>query len=382
MKLLEKILVPVDINVNSNAQLKTAIKIARSYHSEIILLYVVPEEALHDEIKEIVMNAISDSLNSLKKSLIKERVIFREPLIEFGKPVDKILQMATHENVNLILVGSGTRDKRKKYRLGTTAERLISLSDVPVWVAKSNQITDLKNVLCPVDYSDPSKRALKNAILLSAKLLVRLTILAVFEPITYVSPRIKLDLEKENALRLKRFEKEMKVFIREFDLNGINHEIVIQTGIVHEVILQSIKENGYGLLIMGTNGRSGLSRFLMGSITEKVIREVPCSFITTKTLDIIRLKINNEIKEIEIHFRNGNELVETGAYAEAINQFMICLKINDMHIPSINKLAEVHRILGDTAKAEHFDKMAKDISARLWDKKIELEIRRHYRYED
>ena len=382
MKLLEKILVPVDVNTNSKAQMKTAIEIARSYNSEIILLYVVPEEVLHDEIREIVMNAISDSLNSLKKALIRERVIISEPLIEFGKPVDKILQIATQENVNLILVGSGTRGKRKKFKLGTTAERLISLSDVPVWVAKSNQTTDLKNVLCPVDYSDPSKRALKNAIFLSAKLLARLTILAVFEPITYVSPRINVNLEKENALRLKRFENEMKEFIREFDLNGINHEIVIQTGIVDEKILQSIKEHGYGLLIMGTNGRSGLSRFFMGSITEKVIREVPCSFITTKTLDIIRLKLNNEIKEIEIHFRNGNELFETGAYAEAINQYMICLKINDMHIPSINKLSEVHRILGDTAKAEHFDKMAKDISARLWDKKIELEIRRHYRYED
>ncbi|HBH85498.1 MAG TPA: hypothetical protein DDY34_17085, partial [Bacteroidales bacterium] len=75
MKLLEKILVPVDVNTNSKAQMKTAIEIARSYNSEIILLYVVPEEVLHDEIREIVMNAISDSLNSLKKALIIERVI-------------------------------------------------------------------------------------------------------------------------------------------------------------------------------------------------------------------------------------------------------------------------------------------------------------------
>jgi nucleotide-binding universal stress UspA family protein len=162
------------------------------------------------------------------------------------------------------------------------------MSDIPVWVVKSDQRTDLKNIICPVDYSDPSKRALKNAILLSARLQSSLTILAVFEPITYVSPRIKVDLEKENALRQKRFDREMEEFIRDFDLNGINHQIVIQTGIVHEKILQSIKDNEYGLLIMGTNGRSGLSRFLMGSITEKVIREVPCSFITTKTLDIIQ----------------------------------------------------------------------------------------------
>jgi nucleotide-binding universal stress UspA family protein len=287
MKLLEKILVPVDVNVKSNAQLKTAIKIARSFNSEIIIMYVVPEEVLHDEIRELVMKAISDSLKSLKKTLIKEGITINEPLIEFGKPVDKILQTATSESVGLILIGSGIKGKREKFKLGTTAERLINLSDIPVWVVKSDQRTDLKNIICPVDYSDPSKRALKTAILLSAKLQGSLTILAVFEPITYVSPRIKVDLEKENELRLKRFNREMEEFIRDFDLNGINHQIVIQTGVVYEKILQSIKDNEFGLLIMGTNGRSGLSRFIMGSITEKVIREVPCSFITTKTLDII-----------------------------------------------------------------------------------------------
>lgn len=285
MKLLEKILVPVDVNADSKAQMKTAIKIARSFNSEIIIMYVAPEEVEQYEIKNIVINAITDSLNTLKKSFKKERITTREPLLKYGKPVDMILQVAARENVNLILVGSGMKGKREKFKLGITTERLINMSDIPVWVVKSKQKTDSNNILCPVDFSEPSERALKNAIFLSARFKSDLTILAVYEPIMYISPRIKVDLEEENSKRLKRFENEMKHFTGQFDLKGIKHKIVIQTGKAEENILQTIKEYAHDLLIMGTNGRSGLSRLVMGSITEKVTREVPCSFITTKIPD-------------------------------------------------------------------------------------------------
>lgn len=378
MKLLEKILVPIDVNIAYKEQLNTAIEIARSYNSEIIVMYVFSEEVLHDDFKEFVINAISDSLNRVKDTLRKEGIISKEPIIEYGKPINKILQMAIKENVNLILVGSGIKDKKEKFRLGVNADKLIRLSDKPVWVVKSGEETKLTNLLCPVDFSDPSGRALKNAISLSRKFKATLRILGVYEPITYISPRIEVDLEKENTFGLKQFEKEMNQFIKEFDLNGINYKIDIQSGIVHEIILHTIKEYGHDLLVMGTNGRTGLNRMVMGSVTEKVTREMPCSFVTTKTQDIIQLRFDNEIKEIEIHFKNANELFENGFYEEAISQYTICLQINHMHIPSMYKLAEVHKIMGDSVKTGYYKNMAKDLLSRLWDKKIEQEIRKHY----
>ena len=379
MKLLEKILVPIDINIDYKEQLNTAIKIARSYNSEIIVMYVLSEEIVHNDIKEIVINTISENLNKIKEILKNEGILINEPSIVFGNPVDKILQSAINENVNLILIGSGVIDKKEKFRLGINADKLIRLSDKPVWVVRSNEETKLTNILCPVDFSDPSRRALKNAIILSKKFKANLRILGVYKPFVSTSLRLKVDTKEENAYRLGLIEKEMKQFVNEFDLDGINHVIDIQAGVAHENILNTIKEYGHDLLVMGTNGRSGLNRIIMGSVTEKVTREMPCSFVTTKTQDIIQLRFDNEIKEIEIHFKNANDLAENGFYKEAINQYMICLQINDMHIPTMYKLAEVHKIIGDNAKAGYYDNMAKDLLARLWDKKIELEIRKHYR---
>lgn len=379
MKLLEKILVPIDVNIDYKEQLNTAIKIARSYNSEIIVMYVLSEEIVHNDIKELVINAISESLNKVKETLKKEGILIKEPSIVFGNPVDEILQASISENVNLILIGSGIIDEKEKIRLGINADKLIRLSDKPVWVVKSNEETKLTNILCPVDFSDPSRRALKNAIILSRKFKANLRILGVYKPFVSTSLRLNVDTEEENAYRLGMIEKEMKQFVKEFDLDGIDHVIDIQAGVAHKNILNTIKEYGHDLLVMGTNGRSGLNRIVMGSVTEKVTREMPCSFVTTKTQDIIQLRFDNEIKEIEIHFKNANNLVENGFYKEAINQYMICLQINDMHIPTMYKLAEVHKIIGDNAKAGYYDNMAKDLLARLWDKKIELEIIKHYR---
>ncbi len=379
MKLLEKILVPIDVNIDYKEQLNTAIKIARSYNSEIIVMYVLSEEIVHNDIKELVINAISESLNKVKETLKKEGILIKEPSIVFGNPVDEILQASISENVNLILIGSGIIDEKEKFRLGINADKLIRLSDKPVWVVKSNEETKLTNILCPVDFSDPSRRALKNAIILSRKFKANLRILGVYKPFVSTSLRLNVDTEEENAYRLGMIEKEMKQFVKEFDLDGIDHVIDIQAGVAHENILNTIKEYGHDLLVMGTNGRSGLNRIVMGSVTEKVTREMPCSFVTTKTQDIIQLRFDNEIKEIEIHFKNANNLVENGFYKEAINQYMICLQINDMHIPTMYKLAEVHKIIGDNAKAGYYDNMAKDLLARLWDKNIELEIIKHYR---
>ncbi len=380
MKLLEKILVPVDVSKSFDNQVNAAIEIAKEYHSEIVMMYVLPDTVLNDDIKTLVLNSINDSLNKAKEVFEKEGIVTLKPLIEIGEPVEKILHKANEGKFNLILVSPGEKDEKEQYRLGITAEKLIRLSDIPVWVAKANQETKISNILCPVDFSDPSHRALKNAILLSKNFKANLRVLGVFEPINIVSPRLSVDLKKENAHLRKQFEQEMDEFLKGFDFRGIDYKKEIQTGNAHQKILNAIEEHGCNLLVIGTNGRTGFSRIMMGSVTEKVTREVPCSFITTKMQDIFKLKFDNEIKDIEEHYNYGNDLFKSGLNKDAIDQYLICLQINDMHIPSMYKLAELYKTMGDSTKTAYYDKMAKDLLTRIWDKKIELEIRKHYRY--
>ncbi len=379
MKLIEKILIPVDVNRICNEQLNSAIKIAKEFNSKVSVIYVLPETQVHSEVQELLTKYINEILGKVLKTFDDEKISYSQPIIDFGNPVDKILHAANEQNANLILVCSGERSDNDEFKLGTTAEKLIQLSDIPVWVAKSGQRAEVKDILCPIDFSDPAKRALRNAILLTNNFDSTLRILGVFEPLVTTSPRIKIDEKLENEKLQKQFEQKMNEFLIEFDLKNVNHIIDIQVGIPHEKILESIQKNGTDLLVMGTNGRSGFSRIIMGSVTEKVIRQLPCSFVTTKTQNIFQVRFDTEIKEIEIHFNNADKLQKSGLYKEAIEQCLLCLQINDMHVPSMYKLAKLYKILGDDLQVAYFEKMATELLRRLWDKKIEYEIRKHYK---
>lgn len=289
MKLLEKILVPIDVNTDSTEQINVTIKLANAYKSEIILMSVVGDTELSDNIKDIVVKSVTESLNEIKEVLISNKVKVRESEVIFGKIVATIVQKANSEKVNLVLIGAKEKKKRAKFKLGVIAEQILRESDVPVWLVNGEKKTLLSNILCPVDFSEPSKRALTNAVLLAKKFNASLKIITVYEPIEYVTKRINIDLDEENAARLKRAKNEMKAFIKEFNLKDVNHKIEIKSGKVSEKILNVIKKQNIDLLIMGTNGRTGLSRFFMGSVTEKVIREMPCSFITIKKIGVIQI---------------------------------------------------------------------------------------------
>lgn len=379
MKLLDKILVPVDVNMDYSEQLSAAIKIAKEYKSEVSVIYVLPDSGIPAELIALLEKYIGKTLDKVGQALHAEKISNKKPVILYGDPTDKILQMAGEEKSNLILVGSGSHATDETFKFGTTAEKLVRSSDVPVWVVKLGQKTDISNIICPVDFSDASKRALKNAVLLANNFKAKLRVLGIYEPITTTSPRLGVDHHENNTLLLNQFREKMEVFLGHFELKEIDFTVDIQTGTPHQKILQAIKKYACDLLVMGTNGRSGFSRLMMGSVTEKVIRELPCSFVTTKTQDIFKLRFDTEIKEIETHFNNACDLHKSGLYREAINQCQICLQINDMHVPSMYKLAELHKIVGDHEKVAYYEKMAKDLLQRLWDRKIDYEIRKHYK---
>ncbi len=381
MKLLEKILFPIDVNTDTKEQLNSAIKIAQLCDSKIFMMHVIPDEGLSEEIQKIVIDHATEALNKIGAIFKNEGIEVSEPIIERGKPVDKILKMAAQEHVDLILTGCGNNNEREKFKRGSTVAELMRQSDIPVWVVKSSDVNKLENILCPVDFSEPSKYALNSAILLSKFFAANLTILGVYEPYASLSPLLNLDIDEVNSSGLKEIKNEMNEFIKDFDLKGIKHKIEIKTGAAHEEILKTIKTEGHDLLIIGTHGRSGLQRFVMGSVTEKVTREVPCSFITTRNDVIIQLQFDNdldEIHEIEQHFKKANELVRDAFYKEAIGKYLICLEINSLHIPSMFKVSNVFKMIDDHAQAIYYSDMAKDVLTRLWDEEMEREISQHY----
>ena len=379
MKLLEKILLATDFSKSSDNVVENAIVLAKTFNSKIILVHVLPI-IKNIKTRTLVKETFLKQLDALNEKISKEGIKTDTPVLIFGNHFEKIVKTADRIKANTILIGAGEKTKDEVYQLGTTAEKIIKLSDRPVWVIKNDRILNVRNIICPVDFSQESERALKNAITIARRFKARLNISSVYDVSYYDPPSYIFNFDKEIELARSEHLEEFDLFLKKFNLTDLDWKKVIQIGDPAEEILKSIKRYKYDLLIMGTTGKSGLIKILMGSVTEKVVREVPCTFIMIKSEDIIYLKLESKIQDIESHFSIAKQLVEDGFYEESINEFKKCLIINDMHVPSINWIAKVYEKMGDIDISKKYKKVAHEVLVRLWNEKIENEVRKFHTY--
>ena len=244
-------------------------------------------------------------------------------------------------------------------------------------MVKAGAKIKIKKILCPIDFSEPSKIALDNAIHLARRFGAEVNMMSVFEPIDVYTDELDFICEQNDQLLEDYFIK-FDDFLQDFNLKNIKTKKTHKSGVPYANILITIGKYKPDLLIIGTTGKTGLTKILIGSVTEKVIREVPCSFITTKSENLIELQIESKIKDIEHHCKNGKELLADGYIDEALEQFHICLDLNNMHIPTLYGLASVYELTGDLSKAKMFRSIASDVFNRLRDVSIERDIRKHY----
>lgn len=138
-----------------------------------------------------------------------------------------------------------------------------------------------KHVLVPVDYSEPSRRALELALTLGAEV----TVVHAWDRPAYVgeqvvahadgSRRSLSELIRENA------EREMTEFLAAVKAPaGVTYKHQLLSGEPVTVIVAEANRPGYDLLVVGTHGRSGMTKLLLGSVTEKLIRLSPIPVLT------------------------------------------------------------------------------------------------------
>jgi nucleotide-binding universal stress UspA family protein len=81
-------------------------------------------------------------------------------------------------------------------------------------------------------------------------------------------------------------------------LRALPHEVVIQHGLVGDVISELIEKTGADLLVMGTHGRSGFGRLMMGSVAEEVFRQAACPVLTIGPKVLAQAPREAQFKEI------------------------------------------------------------------------------------
>jgi nucleotide-binding universal stress UspA family protein len=135
-----------------------------------------------------------------------------------------------------------------------------------------------KRILVPIDYSEPSRRALQLALALDAD--AQIDVVHAWDRPSFVSDEmfVHKDGERHSLSELIRenAEREMVEFLATVTVppaRQFSHRLL--TGEPVSIILAEAAKPGYDVLVVGTHGRTGVTRLLLGSVTEKLIRLSP-----------------------------------------------------------------------------------------------------------
>lgn len=133
---------------------------------------------------------------------------------------------------------------------------------------------NITRILCPIDFSDASKHAIEQTIVVAGYYKSGVTALHVLTPYTLAVPGFVSSSEEERELdRLGRLAAE------EFaaaSARGIDLRVLVDVGQPAAAILDRASGLPADLIVMGTHGTSGFQRFVLGSITERVLRKASC----------------------------------------------------------------------------------------------------------
>uniref|UniRef100_Q3AQX7 Universal stress protein family n=1 Tax=Chlorobium chlorochromatii (strain CaD3) TaxID=340177 RepID=Q3AQX7_CHLCH len=134
----------------------------------------------------------------------------------------------------------------------------------------------IKKIICPVDFSDLSRKALQYANEFAQLSGGQVFLVGVIEN----DPSINYShgLEKERAEE----EQKLVALIEEENMQGIVADYVIYEGFAEECILDYAKRQEADVIVMGSHGRRGLKRMILGSVAEHVIRRAPCPVLVVK----------------------------------------------------------------------------------------------------
>lgn len=129
-------------------------------------------------------------------------------------------------------------------------------------------------VLVPIDNSEHSMKAVERALELAEKQGAQITLMSVasYAPdiLDEMTPRTQERLEAESAETLKKAREV-------FESKGLKVDAVLEVGLVPaNNIIRKAEENGFDRIIMGSTGRTGLARVLIGSTAAKVVAHAPC----------------------------------------------------------------------------------------------------------
>lgn len=298
--MFQKILVPLDGSELAEQALPPAVALSQAENGEVILLsvpvlkhmfvreragygFLWPEDSLRHSRQELM-----PYLQGLQEVNARSGLVLRAEVRD-GDAAGVIIDTAVAENVDLIAMSTHGRSGLSRWVLGSVAEKVLRQAPCPVLVIRDTK--PFSHMLITVDGSELSEYALEPGLEVARRLGSRVTLLSV-EQVEELDPQFIAELEQaEKGLGQHArddFYHRTETYLQDIVLKyqpQLDQDIQIapKSGApVAQIILDFIEANDVDLVVMSTHGRTGLKRWVYGSVTEKVLHGAHCAMLVVR----------------------------------------------------------------------------------------------------
>ncbi|QCC49008.1 universal stress protein [Halobellus limi] len=282
----DDILLPFDGSDGAAEALHHAAEIAHWADATIHVLFVA--DTTRDSVTVVetrVVDALvqegEDTAEEAEKTLNTLGVDHGSDVVQ-GNPAPTIVEYAERYEYDLIVMPTHGREGMSRYLIGSVTEKVVRLSPVPVLTARMRAderlVFPYENILIPTDGSAGAAHAAEYGLALAAALDATVHVLSVVDE-TSLGPDVRSTIsgrEREQAAT-----DAVDDVASEAETRGVSNAVRhVEHGSPIEVLLDTVESNGIHAVVMGTTGRRGSDRILLGSVAEKTVRSAPVPVIT------------------------------------------------------------------------------------------------------
>ncbi|ACY12929.1 universal stress protein [Haliangium ochraceum] len=277
--------------------------VARHLQARVICAHAVVATEAQPDAYELASGHVEDFRKSFQEDLAARHARIEQFAEELGRyglsassrmldgsVIESICEAADEAQAALVILGSHGRTGLKRFVLGSVAERVVRLCSTSVLVARAPVIDQqgFRRVLVPTDFSEAAEVALDQAASLAAAD-ASIDILHCWQPEEFPDGLIH---RTEDAKVHDNLGKQVQD-----RANSLGNALVRRVAIgkrkvrfhwqhsrpgagIHEFIEQQAEP--YDLIGVGTHGRTGINRLLVGSVAESTVRYAPCSVLVAR----------------------------------------------------------------------------------------------------
>ncbi len=275
----QKILVPLDGSDAAAFALPYATDLARKHDAEVVLMFLnalpmPPGSAEQIEPDSQTQEQIRDSLQTVRSQLRGEGVRVQEQIVE--SPSETLFRFAEAEHISLIVMSTQGRGDMIQGLFGGQLEEALRQLPIPLLLVRPTY----HKIIIPLDGSGWSESAIPRATEIARTHQAEIILLHIYHSATSgYADQIALAGQQNIADQAYKQIRERLVALRnDLRRQGLNvREQIIRSNNPSQAICEFAElEEGMCMVVMSTHGRTGLSRLLMGSVAQRVVKNLRC----------------------------------------------------------------------------------------------------------